>query len=589
MNNITVANYIHRELYKRNIKYVFGYSGGAVLPLLNEFRCNKIKFIKNSTEQCSGFVSEGYSKSKNLSIPGVVVTTSGPGLTNMITPLQNAYSDGSPLVVISGQVPMKSLGTDAFQECPATYLTKHCTKWNKLITDKEEIIEAMNMAFNISMSERKGPVHIDIPKDIFLERINVDNNNIINYSIINNWEELDIGKNLDIKIKELCELIDKSEKPIIIAGQGANEVSKELNKFVGSKNIPITTTLHGMGCVNEKSKMSLEMLGMHGKPVANYAIQNADLIIGLGTRFDDRTVCNIEKYAPNAIKNNGIIHIDSSSDQLFKVQKLFNYKNLKSIHTNSKLFMKKLNRYYVKTKSDKWINELIEYDNNNKYYYNRVEREIKTPDVIKCIDENIDKFKLNRNNIIFTTGVGNHQMWTSQYITWTSPNKLITSGSLGTMGVGVPFAIGCKLANPEKMVICIDGDSSFTMTSNELQTILENKIPIKIAIMNDKRQQMVHVWQKLFHNENYVATDNINPDFKLLGQAYNIKTIECSNRYSLDNKVKQFLATNEPVIGVFNVKPEMCFPLVAPGKGLDDMIMNENDISKLDITLNAPN
>jgi len=588
MNNITVANYIHRELFKRNIKHVFGYSGGAVLPLLNEFKSNKIKFIKNSTEQCSGFVAEGYSKSLGLSIPGVVVTTSGPGLTNMITPLQNAYSDGSPLIVISGQVPLKALGTDAFQECPATHLTKHCTKWNKLITNKDEIIDSMNMAFNISMSERKGPVHIDIPKDILLQKINIDYNYYNNY-ISNNWKDLDMGKNLDNKIELVSQLINKAKKPIIIAGQGANEVSKELTYMVSTKKIPITTTLHGMGCVNEKNKMSLEMLGMHGKPVANYAIQNSDLIIGLGTRFDDRTVCNIDKYAPNAILNHGIIHIDSSSEQLSKVQKLFNHKNLQSIHCNTKLFMKKLNRYHVKTKSDNWINKLIEYDNKNAYYYNKNTHVIKTPDVIKSIDENIDKLKINRDNIIFTTGVGNHQMWTSQHITWTSPNKMITSGSLGTMGVGVPFAIGCKLSNPKNMVICIDGDSSFTMTSNELQTVLENNIPIKIAIMNDGRQQMVHVWQKLFHNENYVATDNINPNFELLGKAYNIKTIECSNTYSLDNKVKQFLTTNEPIIGVFNVEPEMCFPLVAPGKGLDDMIMNKNDINKLDKNLNAPN
>lgn len=592
MTNITVAKYIYKELINKNIKYVFGYSGGAVLPLLNEFKCDNVKFIKNSTEQCSGFVSEGYSKSLELKIPGVVVTTSGPGLTNMITPLQNAYSDGSPLIVISGQVPTNALGTDAFQECPATELTKHCTKWNKLIKNKEEIVDAIDIAFNVSMADRKGPVHIDIPKDILLQKIDVNNNSKYNlyYNIVNDWEELDIGKNLDNKVDKISKLINKSKNPIIIAGKGANDVSKELTEFVTKNKIPITTTLHGMGSVSEKNKMSLEMLGMHGKPVANYAIQKADLIIGLGTRFDDRTVCNIKKYAPNAIKNHGIIHIDSSLDQINKVKKLFNdNNNLNSIHINTKLFMKKINRCNIDIKSDKWINSLIKYNMLNKYYYNRIERDIKTPDVIKCIDKNIDNLNLNRDNIMFTTGVGNHQMWTSQHITWTSPNKLITSGSLGTMGVGVPFAIGCKFANPNKVVICIDGDSSFTMTSNELQTILENKIPIKIAIMNDSRQQMVHVWQKLFHDENYIATDNINPNFELIAKAYNIKVIECSNRYSLDNKVKSFLTTSQPVIGVFNVKPEICYPLVAPGKGLDEMIKNINDISKLDKNMNAPN
>jgi len=592
MVKITVARYIYNELFKRNIKYVFGYSGGAVLPLLNEFSNKNIKFIKNSTEQCSGFVSEGFSKSLNLSHPGIVVTTSGPGLTNVITPLQNAYSDGSPMIVISGQVPRKALGTDAFQECPAINLTKHCTKWNILIKDKYEIIDAINKAFYISMSDRKGPVHIDIPKDIFLEEFNINDINK-NPMYINNYEESS-GKNLYNKILKMCELINKSNKPVIIAGQGANKISNQLTNFVNKSNIPVTTTLHGMGCISEQNKLSLEMLGMHGKPVANYAIQNADLIIGIGTRFDDRTVCNIEKYAPNAIKNNGIIHIDSSLDQINKVRNLFklNFDNidfLKSINCDAKTYINMIDRFTINKQSSEWIDELVEFDGNNKYYYNKIKNKIKTPDVIKSIDKNIDILNLNRDKIIFTTGVGNHQMWASQYITWTSPNKLITSGSLGTMGVGVPFAIGSKLANPTNMVICIDGDSSFTMTSNELQTILENDIPIKIAIMNDKRQQMVHVWQKLFHKENYVATDNINPNFELLGWAYNIKTIVCSKRYNLDIKVKEFLNYDKAIIGIFNLEPDMCFPLVAPGKGLDEMIMNETDIKKLDTNMNAPN
>lgn len=604
-----VSKYIYNFLKNKQINHVFGYSGGAVLPLLNEFRNNNIKFIKNSTEQCSGFLAEGYSKSQGLKVPGVVITTSGPGITNVITPLQNAYSDGSPLIVISGQVPTNALGTDAFQECPATKLTKHCTKWNKLILNKEEIIESMNIAYNISMSCRKGPVHIDIPKDILLETINIENvilnngnyfnnddtkrvycNDSNRYYNINNYRYDEYsGLNINNNVNKIVDLLNKSNNPIIILGQGSNNISNELNDFINKYNIPVTTTLHGMGVVNEKNKLSLEMHGMHGKPVANYAIQNSDLVIGIGNRFDDRTIGNLKKYANNALNNYGIVHIDSSSDQINKVCKLFDANKLISINCNSKYFIDILNNKNIIKKNDDWINKLIKYSKNNNYYYNKSNTDLKGPDIIKSIDKNIDELKICRNNIIFTTGVGNHQMWTSQYITWTHPNKLITSGSLGTMGVGVPFAIGSKLANPDKMVICIDGDSSFNMTSNELQTILENNIPIKIAIINDSRQQMVYVWQKLFHNNNIVATENINPDYELLAKAYNLNVVKCSNINDLDKKVKSFLNMKGPVLGIFNVKPEMCYPLVSPGNSLDDMIKNENDINNINKNVNAPN
>ena len=593
----TVANYICKQLIKRNIKYAFGYSGGANLPLLDAFYSNKqIQFIKNSTEQCSGFVAEGFSKSLYLAQPGIIVTTSGPGLTNIITPLQNAYSDGTPMIAISAQVPTHAIGTDAFQECPAVKLTKHCTKWNIQIKNKDEIISALDTAFNISMSPRKGPVHIDIPKDILLQTIDLTNeekkNKFYHVTEIN-------GGNIYNKIDTFVKLLNKSKKPIIIAGQGCNNGYKGLREFAIKHNIPVTTTIHGVGSFDENHKLSLEMLGMHGNPVANYGVQEADMIIAIGTRFDDRITGNLKEFGLNAIdagsnSRGGIYHIDSSLNQINKVRKLFSkyYDNIDSftkfIECDSYTFFNFCNNRNIITKKNNWINNLFDYKSKNKYYYNE-NNKLKAPDVIKCINQTIDELKINRDNLYFTTGVGNHQMWTSQHIKWTTPNKMITSGSLGTMGVGVPFAIGSKLANPYSMVICIDGDSSFCMTSNELQTILENNINIKIAIMNDSRQQMVHVWQKLFHNSRYIATDNINPDFKKLGESYNIMSIDCSNKTKLKETVKDFLEYDEAIIGVFNIDPEMCYPLVAPGKSLDDMILNENDLIKLNKDTNAPN
>lgn len=596
---ITVAKYIVRHLIHKKVQHVFGYSGGANLPLLNEFYNyrDRIQFIKNSTEMCSGFCAEGYTKSRSLHIPGVVVTTSGPGLTNCITSLQNAYSDGSPLILISCQVPLNSIGTDAFQECNSIELTRACTKWNKQITHKNEIYDALNTAFNCSLDSRKGPVHIDIPKDILLNEINDTYQKTS--PILNNYH---IGKNIENRIDNFVEKINQSNRPIIIAGQGCINSSELLIDISKRYNIPIATTIHGMGVIDEREDLSLGMMGMHGNPCANFAVQSSDMIIAIGSRFDDRITGKLNEFGKNAINaglsgKGGIYHIDSCLNQIVKVKKLFqkyHHKRitdtfLHSIESSSGNFLKILNNKPIHKKSEKWINSIHKIKNDNPYYYDEQDNIIKGPDVIRCIDRRIDEFFPDRKNIYFTTGVGNHQMWCCQHITWTHPGRMITSGSLGTMGVGVPFAIGAKFANPKSTIFCIDGDSSFTMTLNELQTVLENKIDIKIAILNDSRQQMVHIWQKIFHNENYIATDNTNPNFKKIGEAYGIHVIECFGKHTLQNTVDTFLTLNKSVIAVFHIEPEMCFPLVAPGKPLHKMILNKDDLKNINKNNNAPN
>ena len=593
---ITISKGIFNFLIKKKIKYVFGYSGGAILPLLNELNndTTKLKFIKNSNEQCSGYVAEGYSKSLNKSQPGIIISTSGPGVTNLITPLQDAYNDGIPLIAITGQVPTEAIGTDAFQECNAIELTRACTKWNKQLNETDDIFLVMDLAYNISMSSRKGPVHIDIPKNI----MNIKTKN----SIIKHFDDLDnirlVNKsnpyNLMNELHTMINKINNSKKPIIIAGQGCNHLSNELNHFITRLQIPITTTLHGVGCYNEYNKLSLEWLGMHGNPAANYAVQEADLIIAIGTRFDDRTTGNIIEYGLNAINNQGIIHIDSSLSQIIKVRKLFEkyYNNVKHfytpINTDTRYILNELNKSIINPVNIVWLRRIEYLKSRYNYNYNECPITLKGPDVIKSLNNWLDKHDIKKNTII-TTGVGNHQMWTAQYIKWKYPNKLITSGSLGTMGVGVPFAIGCKLANPTYNVICIDGDSSFNMTSNELQTILENKIPIKIIILNDSRQQMVYIWQKLFHNNNIIGTENINPNYELLAKSYGLDTITCNDKSSVDSCIQKILLNKRAILGVFNIEPEMCFPLVSPGKALDEMIMNNDDIDKIDNKQYAPN
>ena len=579
----TVSKHIYNFLLKKKIYHVFGYSGGAILPVLNEFYNSDIKFIKNSTEQCSGFAAEGYSKSINKQKPGVIITTSGPGLTNILTPLQDAYNDGIPLIAISGQVPTDVIGTNAFQECNAIELSSSCTKWNKQVTEEDNIENVLNLAYNISMSDRKGPVHIDIPKNIM--NIITDDKNTNN--------KIDKKYNINNQLfDKVIDKINKSKRPIIIAGQGCNDSSSHLIQFAVTNTIPVTTTLHGVGCFNEKNYLSLEWLGMHGNPAANIAVQKADLIIAIGTRFDDRTTGNLRKYALNAINNHGIIHIESCENQINNVINLFEkYYDTERfylpINSDSKTFLNKINNIILFKNNKNWIDEIKELKKKT-YYYNECEHKLKGPDVIRSINKYLEKYNLKDNTFI-TTGVGNHQMWTAQYIKWEYPNKLITSGSLGTMGVGIPFAIGAKFANKYSNVIVIDGDSSFNMTSNELQTILENKLPIKIFILNDNRQQMVYIWQKLFHNNNIIATENINPHYDFLGLSYNIDTVVCNNKNSVDNCVQRIMLNQNAVIGIFNIEPEMCYPLVSPGKALDEMIMTEKDIENINSKLEAPN
>ena len=541
---------IFNYLKKLNIKHVFGYSGGAVLPLLDKFyNQNHISFIKSSNEQCAGHSAEGYAKSLCNKIPGVVISTSGPGVTNLITPLQDSYSDGIPLLVITAQVSSMTLGTDAFQECNAINLTKACTKYNKLILDINELENELKIATNICMESRMGPVHLDIPKDILMSYLPEDN---------------------------LEDKLLKSNKPIIILGQGCNNHSNLVKKVINYHKIPVTSTIHAMGIYPEDELYGLEMLGMHGNAATNYLIQDADLIIGIGMRFDDRITGKLSKFGKNAINNQGIIHVDSSITQIDKVKNLFkkeysNIKFLKSINIKSNKFLNNLLKISTKDRSD-WCNIIVNKKKKYPFTYDK-SKKLKIQDIIINIDKHV-----NKENTIFTTGVGNHQMFTAQFIKWTHPNRLLTSGSLGTMGVGLPFAIGSQLANPDKNIILIDGDGSFGMTMSDLQTVMTLNLPIKIFIMNDKRQQMVYVWQRLFFNKRYIGTDNTNPDYLKLGDSFNIKTFKLNSHDNLEENIQKILKEKGPVLVDCVVEADICLPLVKPGGSLDNMLLKENNI-----------
>jgi len=568
-----------RCLEKHKVDTIFGYGGGAILPLLDSLTGNSISYYMNRHEQGSGHCAEGYAKASGK--PGIVVSTSGPGVTNLITPLQDSYSDGVPLIVLTGQVPTTSIGTDAFQECPAIKLTEPCTKWNYQLTHSNEIEDVMEEAFHVALSGRPGPVHIDMPKDILMQPLDSFKHISDIVGLPHGFKEpytMD-----DVGIDNLSNLIYNSEKPIIIAGQGCNNCSDALRLFAIHSNIPVTTTLHGMGAFDENHPLSLHMLGMHGAAYANYAIQDADLILSFGSRFDDRIIGNKDGYAPMArraekIGTGGIFQFEIDPEQVGKT-----IQPTKTFIGDCEAFLNVLNTTTKYKNRTPWMNKLQSWKRDMPFQYSKGDDTIKTQQVIKTISDKVP----NKSDIYITTGVGNHQMMAAQFYNWTHPKQLLTSGSLGTMGVGVPFAIGAQIAMPDKTVICIDGDGSFNMTLTELGTIAEYNIPVKIAIMNDSRQQMVYIWQKLFFDSNFISTTNKNPDYVQLAKSFGIHAIMCDHPDDLSDKIDEFLSYDGPIIANFIVEPDICLPLVPPGKNLDEMILtNPKDVQLTGI---APN
>jgi acetolactate synthase-1/2/3 large subunit len=566
-SGIKCGDIIYNCLKENNVKHVFMVSGGAIMSVIDAFHGKKdIKFFVNTHEQNAGHAATGYAKSSNKI--GVVIVTSGPGLTNLITPMLDATNDSTPLVVISGQVPLRFMGTLAFQECPAVEITKPITKWSYCIKNVEEVPIVINLAFAMANDGKKGSVHIDLPKCIassvypaqITSSFSSDYLTEVKKKIIAIKNNLITFNYLDI-IK-FSYIINQSESPVIIVGKGCSDYPEELRKFAIKANIPVTSTLHGMGIFDETHKLALKFHGMHGSAYSNFAIQKADCIIAIGSRFDDRTTGNLEKYAPNA-KN--IIHVNINKLELNKI-----IKNSHSLLADCGRFLNAITPLIDHARRIPWFNYINELKVKYPLRYNKDPHNIKTQSVII----EINKQTRNLDNVIFTMGVGNHMMMACQFIDWRRPKQVIASGSLGVMGCSNGYAMGSKIANPDSMVISIDGDGSFNMTSNELKTIAEYNIPIKIAIMNDESLQMVRIWEELFFEGRIMATDNkFNPSYTQLANAYGIKSLYCDNYAELPLTIKQFLDYPGPIICEFKVKPDICLPLVGPGKSLDEMIL----------------
>jgi acetolactate synthase I/II/III large subunit len=569
-NKMNVAEYIIERLKYEGVNTAFGYNGGAALPFFDSISKDKeFNLYFNRHEQHSGHCAQAYGKIKNNI--GVVITTSGPGFTNVVTPLQDAYSDSHSLLCISSQVNSFVLGTDAFQECNAISISSSFVKNNNLVTNELHFPNRLEYMINLSKLPKKGPVHLDICKDVFSKNINFEDI----YSNNNSHNSLKIKKKNNINNNLLFEAVfdklNKSNKPVLIVGSGGIESYKKIRYMVKKYNIPVATTLHGLGVIDEYDKLSLKMLGMHGSYQANKAVMNADLIIGLGNRFDDRTVGVKENFGKNAKENHGIIHIDNCEKQIYKVH---NYiESNMSINCDVEEFvdyMNKKNTENINYKKKNWLSNIKKW--KGEFVLKESNNELSSNLIIKYLSE---KLKDNEKYII-TTGVGSHQMVVAQYFNHQYPNRLLTSGSLGTMGVGLPFAIGAQIANPGKKVILIDGDGSFTMSSNELATIREYELPIKILIMNDNKLKMVDLWQDLFYEKRKVGSNyNYTPEFHKLGQSYGIKSYVNDNINDTRKIIDEIIDTDESVLCNFKIDSSYCLPFVPPNKNLDDMVIEE--------------
>lgn len=559
--NKTCGQIFYDKLLDNNVKNVWLYSGGAIMPIVDTFYQRKeIDYYINVHEQNTGHAATGYAKSSNET--GVAIVTSGPGLTNMVTPILDATNDSTPLVVFSGQVSKSSMGSLAFQECPATEITKPITKWSYCVKQVEELPYVMDLAFQIANDGKKGSVHIDLPKCVTMGSYTQDSYYQVRFDCKSNKVD-SINEN---DIVNIATVINNSKKPVLYVGKGCSNYSNLLRQFAIKANIPVTTTLHGLGIFDETHPLSLKMVGMHGTAYANYAIQESDCIIALGARFDDRTTGNVDKYAPIARKLKQVIHVNINKDEINKVIET-DY----NVHGDCGNFLRHIIPRIEYNERRQWYKHICKLKESYPIeYYSASENKIKTQSVISEINNQT----VGLDNVLFTTGVGNHMMMACQFIDWRRSKQMNASGSLGVMGCSIGYAIGAKIANPDNIVISIDGDGSFNMTSSELKTLVEYNIPIKIAIMNDSSLQMVKIWEELFFDGRVTATDNNhNPDYVKLGEAYGLETMYCDNYMDLPYTIKKFLKTNRPVLCEFKVEKDICLPLVGPGCALDEMIL----------------
>ena len=570
---MTGAAIVFKTLEEQGVDTIFGYPGGAVLPIYDELKNHKkIKHFLVRHEQGAGHAAEGYARSSGK--PGIVLVTSGPGATNAVTALTDAYMDSIPIVCITGQVPTHLIGTDAFQECDTTGITRPCTKHNWLVKDVKDLSKIMHKAFEVATTGRPGPVLVDIPKDIQFNKTK--------YISYKNKKQLSSKKNSLFTQKDIettIEYFRKSSKPVIYSGGGVvnsgPEASKLLRELVRITGFPITSTLQGLGCYPGEDNQFIGMLGMHGTFEANNAMHDCDLLINIGARFDDRITGKIDEFSPKSKK----IHIDVDPSSINKIVKV-DLPIVGDVTNVLKSFIRTLKKKHPnfeksnKEKISKWWGQIDEWRDKRSLNFINSTKIIKPQHAVKRLYE-----LTKQEDVLITTEVGQHQMWVAQHYKFNKPNQLMTSGGLGTMGYGLPAAVGVQVANPGKLVIDIAGEASVLMTMQEMSTAVQHKLPIKIFILNNEYLGMVRQWQELLHEKNYSESYTAAlPDFVKLAEAYGCVGIRAKTPDELDQKIKEMIKVDRPVIFDCVVdKEENCFPMILSGKPHNQMLLGKQD------------
>ncbi len=591
---MTGAEMMIQVLAQESVDTIFGYTGGAILPTYDAiFRYNaehescpnkQIQLIVPANEQGAGFMAAGYARASGK--VGVFIVTSGPGATNSLTPIRDCMADSVPVVLICGQVARNAIGTDAFQEAPVFNIMNSCAKHVFLVEEPDDLEITVRTAFDIARSGRPGPVVVDVPKDV------------------QNWEGIFKGEGMlhfrgyETRMKELAQarvsaeecadffdLLQKSERPLICAGGGVigGNAAEQLRQFSTKFQIPVVTTLMGIGALDTTESLSMHMLGMHGMAYANYAVMDCDFLIMVGARFDDRVAGKVQEFAPKA---RAVAHIDIDAAEIGKVRSV-TWSHIGSAR-EALIDLMQRGKDFSKDFS-KWLAHAADLKKQHVRNYDRESEKIQPYHVIECLNE------ITGGEALVCTGVGQHQMWAAQYLDFKHPRSLLTSGSMGTMGFGLPAAIGAQAAFPDRLVIDVDGDGSMRMNLGELETATTYNLPIKILVLNNHGDGMVRQWQKLYFGNRFSGSDKSlrQKDFVATAQADGFGfAARLSEKMAVRETLKKFVEFEGPAFLEVMIDPDACvYPMVGPGMGYKEMITGDfiADRSKAeDIPENKP-
>ncbi len=551
---MTGAQIICEGLLREGVEVIFGILGGAILPLYDTLpQYPQLRHVLVRHEQGAAHAADGYARATGK--VGVCFATSGPGATNLVTGIANAHLDSSSIVAITGQVTRAFIGKDAFQEVDITGITLPITKHNYLVLDTNSLARTVKEAFYLARSGRPGPILIDVPRDVFQE--------VVEFNYPNKAEPAGYKPTLKghpAQIKKAAKLINEARRPLILAGRGVliSGASTKLKQLAESAQIPVVTTLLGISCFPESHILSFGMVGMHGMAYANMAVTDADVIIAIGMRFDDRVTAKVSSFAPNA----RIIHIDIDPAEIGK-----NVQVDVPIVGDVKVVLNELNKLITPTNHIGWFEQLDNWRKEHPAIVIRDSEGLLPQFVVRQI------YEVTKGKATIVTGVGQNQMWAAQHYWYDRPNSFISSGGLGAMGFGLPASIGVKIGCPDETVWCIDGDGSFQMTLHELATMTQEKLAVKIAIIDNGYLGLPRQWQELIYKKNYVATRLSGPDYVKLAESYGIPALKVKYKEEVVSAIEQAMAEPGPFLIDFVVEPEEnVYPFVPPGAALNEVI-----------------